>query len=146
LAFRGYAFGRAQEVVGPVATALLSSALFGFAHYGNPQATLLSTCNTVLAGLLLAAARVRSRALWMPIGLHFSWNLFLGPVFAFPVSGYTFGMTAVSSAAAGSAWLSGGDYGPEGGAALTAVLLVGIALLSRLPVPVASLEANSGVD
>lgn len=145
LAFRGYAFARAAEAIGPAATICASSVLFGYAHYGNPEATLLSTANTVLAGVLLAVARWRSRGLWMPIALHFAWNFLLGPVFLFPVSGYTFGVAA-SSPAAGPVWMTGGQYGPEGTAALTAVVAVAIALLSRMPLPVASNQADSGVD
>jgi len=125
---------------------LLTSLLFGLAHYGNPEATSLSTLNTVLAGVLLAVARFRSRALWMPIGLHFSWNFFLGPVFSFPVSGFTFGMESLASSSTAPVWFTGGAYGPEGGAALTAILAGGILLAMRLPAPVASLGAGSGVD
>ena len=146
LTFRGYALQRLAEVLGPVAASCVSSALFGLAHYGNPQATLLSTLNTVLAGILLAAARLRSRALWMPIGLHFGWNLFLGPVFSFPVSGYAFGAKALAAPAAAPLWLTGGAYGPEGSAALTGILLAAILLLLRLPLPMASLGSQSEVD
>jgi len=135
LTFRGYALQRLSEVLGPVAAACLSSALFGLAHYGNPQATLLSTFNTALAGILLAAARLRSRALWMPIGLHFGWNLFLGPVFSFPVSGYAFGGRALAAPIRVPLWLTGGAYGPEGSVVLTAVLLAAILLFLSLPLP-----------
>jgi membrane protease YdiL (CAAX protease family) len=140
LTFRGYALQRLSEVFGPVAAACLSSALFGLAHYGNPQATLLSTFNTVLAGIFLAGARLRSRALWMPIGLHFGWNLFLGPVFSFPVSGYAFGGRALAAPTGVPLWLTGGAYGPEGSVALTAVLLAAILLLLRLPLPSAPIQ------
>ena len=131
LTFRGYALVRAADSVGPVAACLASSALFGFAHFANPQATPLSSLNTALAGVLLAIARFRSRALWMPIALHFAWNFSLGPVFSFPVSGYTFGADHLS--AAGPPWLSGGAYGPEASVALTVVLVVAIPLLLRFP-------------
>jgi len=146
LTFRGYALQRIAQVCGPVAAACLSSALFGFAHYGNPQASLLSTLNTALAGVLLAVARLRSRALWMPIGLHFAWNLFLGPVFSFPVSGYAFGAGKSHLPYAVPPWLSGGTYGPEGSVALTGILAAAILLFLRLPVPVASNRAHSAVN
>jgi len=133
LTFRGYALVRAADSVGPVIACLASSALFGLAHLANPEATLLSSLNTALAGVLLAIARLRSRALWMPIALHFAWNFSLGPLFSFPVSGYTFGAEHDSAVAAGPRWLSGGAYGPEGSIALTAVLVVAIALLLCFP-------------
>jgi len=148
LVFRGYGFQCIAEGFTPAAAAVLSSVLFGLAHYGNPQATLLSTLNTALAGVLLAIVRVRTGALWMPIGLHFGWNLFLGPVFSFPVSGYRFGAAPLSASAPGLVWFSGGGYGPEGGAALTAVLILTIPLALRVPAPAASssLRSDSGVD
>jgi membrane protease YdiL (CAAX protease family) len=146
LTFRGYAFQRVAQVLGPAAAAGVSSALFGFAHYGNPQATLLSTLNTALAGVLLAAARLRGRALWMPIGLHFGWNLFLGPVFSFPVSGYVFGANGPAAFPAIPVWLTGGSYGPEGSAALTGIVLVAILLILRRPLPIASPGSESEVD
>jgi len=146
LMFRGYALQRAAEALGPVIAGLVSSALFGLAHSANPQATKFSTLNTALAGVFLAVARLRSRALWMPIGLHFAWNLFLGPVFSFPVSGYTFGAERLSAAGAGPLWFSGGAYGPEGSVALTVVLVVAIALLLRLPVPCPFQRSRSDVD
>lgn len=133
LTFRGYALVRTADSVGRVIACLASSALFGLAHFANPQATLLSSLNTALAGVLLAIARFRSRALWMPIALHFAWNFSLGPVFSFPVSGYTFGAEHLSAAAAGPRWLSGGAYGPEASVALTVVLAVAIPLLLRFP-------------
>ncbi len=133
LTFRGYALVRAADSVGPVIACLASSALFGMAHLANPQATLLSALNTALAGVLLTIARFRSRALWMPIALHFAWNFSLGPVFSFPVSGYTFGAEHLSAAAAGPQWLTGGAYGPEASVALTAALVVAIPLLLRFP-------------
>ena len=133
LAFRGYALTRAADSLGPVVACLASSALFGLAHFANPQATPLSTLNTALAGVLLAIARLRSRALWMPIALHFAWNFSLGPVFSFPVSGYTFGAERLSAPALGPLWLTGGAYGPEGSVALTIALAAAIPLLLRLP-------------
>ena len=146
LMFRGYALQRAADALGPVLAGLVSSALFGLAHWANPQATRFSTLNTALAGVLLAVARLRSRALWMPVGLHFAWNLFLGPVFSFPVSGYTFGAERLSVPLRGPVWFSGGAYGPEGSVALTAALAIGIVLLLRLRVPSSSLRPQSGVN
>ena len=146
LSFRGYALVRAADSLGPVAACLASSILFGLAHSANPQATLLSTFNTILAGVLLAVARLRSRALWMPVGLHFAWNFLLGPVFSFPVSGLIFNAAHISRSIAGPAWFSGGAYGPEGSVFLSGVVALATLLLLRSPLPASSLGAGSGVD
>ena len=64
--------------------------------------------------------------LWLATALHYSWNLVMVFVFGLPVSGFTtFNHLAWLNGQAGSpAWVSGGDYGPEGGAAVTVALLI----------------------
>jgi membrane protease YdiL (CAAX protease family) len=107
----------------------LSAALFGVLHAFNPGATVVSTVAIALeAGVLLAAAFVFTRRLWMAIGLHTGWNLTEGGVFGASVSGTTpYGL--LRSHFAGPPLLSGGAFGPE--ASLVAVVLclsAGIAL------------------
>jgi len=133
LMFRGYGWQRLADSLGLVTASLISSLLFGLAHAGNPRSTLLSITNTILAGVLMCVVRARSQALWMPLGLHFGWNLSLGVVFQYPVSGYQF--SGVSSAAFSSApdWLTGGPYGLEGSLILTAVAALAILVLSLCP-------------
>jgi len=104
--------------------------LFGFAHLGNPSATPLSTANTVLAGVLLAAAYLKTRALWLPIGLHWAWNFLMGPVLGLPVSGYRLGGLP-GARVSGPEWLTGGTYGPEGSVVLTVVCAVATVWLWR---------------
>ncbi len=119
IAFRGYAFQRLVDSIGALGAVVVSSGLFGAAHLWNPSATAFSTANTLLAGVLLSVAYLRTRALWLPIGLHWGWNFFLGQVFSLPVSGINFGPTMLRPQLIGAKWLTGGAYGPEGSAALT---------------------------
>jgi len=118
--FRGYPFQRLVDSIGPVGATAVFASLFGLGHLGNPGATPLSTANTVLAGVLLAAAYLKTRALWLPIGLHWAWNFMMGPVLGLPVSGIEFPRKLLHAEISGPAWWSGGVYGPEGGLALTA--------------------------
>ena len=125
--FRGYAFQRLVEGTNGTAAILVSSAVFGVLHMGNPGATGLSTLNTVLAGALLGIAYLRTRALWWPIGFHFGWNWTLA-VIGHPVSGLDVAqlpwqITALSE----PVWVHGGDYGPEGGVVCTVALGIGMA-------------------
>jgi membrane protease YdiL (CAAX protease family) len=127
LAFRGYGFQRLIESVGPVWATVIFSALFGFAHRGNPAATPLSTASTVLVGILFSVAYLRTRALWLPIGLHWAWNFVQGPIFSLPVSGVTFPGELLRANISGVWWLTGGAYGPEGGA--ISIVVYGLAIL-----------------
>ena len=69
-----------------------------------------------------------TRALWLPIGLHFAWNFFQGPVFGFPVSG-TQTSTLLQLEPVGPELLTGGRFGPEASLVGVAAELLGIALL-----------------
>ncbi len=117
--FRGYAFQRLVESVGPLSAILVLAVLFGAVHIPNPSATPLSTANTILAGVLLAVAYLKTRGLWLPIGLHFAWNYLMGPVLGLPVSGLHLEPRLFAAELSGRQWLSGGDYGPEGSIVLT---------------------------
>ena len=129
--FRGYGFQRLVDSVGRVAAIGIFSALFGAVHLNNPSATWLSTINTVLAGVLLAVAYLKTRALWMPIGLHWAWNYCMTAVLSLPVSGFQFGEKLFRVELTGPLWLSGGSYGPEGSVVLTVVGVAAIIFLAR---------------
>ncbi len=129
--FRGYPFQRLVNSWGPVAATLVLSLLFGLGHLSNPAHTLLSTANTALAGVLLAVAYLRTRGLWLPIGLHFSWNFTMGFLYSLPVSGIVLSAQPWNARVSDPVWLSGGAYGPEGSVFCTGVLLVTIGWLVR---------------
>ena len=132
LLFRGYAFQTLAREVSPVVPLLLFSVFFGVMHWENPSRTFFSTVNTVLAGVWLAVAYLKTRALWFPIGLHIGWNWTMGVGFGLPVSGFKMTPSPVLMATSGSpTWLTGGDYGSEGGAAATLVLIAATLLIWR---------------
>lgn len=107
----------------------LSSLVFGLGHLGNPNATLVGALGTGLAGAFLAYAYLRTRQLWLPIGIHIGWNFFEGPVLGFPVSGMNFGYTLMQQAVSGPEWITGGLFGPEAGAIVLLALAAGVGLV-----------------
>ncbi|MFZ0819171.1 MAG: type II CAAX endopeptidase family protein [Candidatus Acidiferrales bacterium] len=129
LTFRGYGFQKLIESLGAPAALLLTSLIFGVLHLGNPHATFFSTVNTFLAGIILGIPYIRTRSMWMQIGLHWAWNLTMATLVSLPVSGIDFGPHFFSTQSSGPGWLTGGIYGPEGGAVVTIVSLAGIVWL-----------------
>jgi len=131
VAFRGYSYRRLIEAIGPVAATILMSLLFGLGHVLNPGATWASTLVTILAGVLLSVAWLRTHGLWLGWGLHFAWNASMGILFGLPISGLNDFSSIVRTRAVGPLWLTGGDYGPEGAGFTVIVLLIGVAILVR---------------
>ena len=122
--FRGIVFRMIDERWGTLVAMIVSALIFGFVHITNKNATVWSSVAiAVEAGLLLAAAYKWSGTLWLPIGIHWSWNFFQGPVFGFAVSGNET-QSLVKSVIKGSDWLTGGSFGAE---ASIPALIMGIA-------------------
>ena len=111
--FRGVLFRIVEESLGTWIALLLTSALFGFAHMASPNATLFSSLAIALeAGVLLGAAYVLTRRLWLAVGIHFAWNFTQGGIFGVRVSGFTMD-GLLESTLSGPTLLSGGEFGVE---------------------------------
>jgi membrane protease YdiL (CAAX protease family) len=128
--FRGYPFQRLVESLTPVGAIAVSSAFFGFAHLANPHRTWISTLNTALVGIPFCIAYLRTRSLWMPIGMHFIWNFLQGFFLGLPVSGLVISTSVLAARVHGPLGLTGGEYGPEGSWLATGAILMGTAYLS----------------
>jgi len=113
IVFRGVVFRRLEDTLGTTLALMISAAAFGLIHAGNPGATWVSTLAIALeSGVLLGLAFAATRSLWLPIGLHFGWNLTEGGVFGAAVSGgqYT---GLIAAPLSGPPLLTGGAFGPE---------------------------------
>jgi len=131
--FHGYAFQLLIRRLGAFATILPAAVIFGLAHMTNPNSNLLGVGNTMLWGVLFGYAYLRTSALWLPIGLHFGWNVAL-PMFGANLSGFTMGVAGYALHwKAGDVW-SGGGYGPEGSVLTTAIVAVLFLVLHRFTV------------
>src|SRR5581483_1179259 len=114
---------------------LLTSVPFAAVHLNNPHAVAGFTfVNTALAGLWLAVAYLRTRSLWLPLGLHWSWNFVQASLLGLPVSGIERIAPAplLKGLNLGPDWLTGGAYGIEGGAACTIALIVSTLVIWRV--------------
>ena len=126
LIFRGFPFQALAHNLGGSMAVIITSVLFGLAHLWNKDASAFSTINTVLAGMWLGSAYLMTRSLWLATALHYSWNFAMAFIFGLPVSGFPmFTSLAWLRGMIGTPlWISGGSYGPEGGAAATVALIL----------------------
>lgn len=103
-----------EEWLGSWWALALSALLFGLLHLPNQNSSLFAAlCIAVEAGILLGAAFMLTRNLWLAIGIHWAWNLFEGPVFGTPVSGGAWEESFVRPVIQGPTLLTGGAFGPE---------------------------------
>jgi membrane protease YdiL (CAAX protease family) len=122
LVFRGYPFQRLIEVTGPTLATILMTLLFTLGRESSSSSP-GSLLVTLLLGVLLAMAYLRTRALWVGWGFHFAWNASMAVLFGLPLSGLTEFSPVFSTYTTGTPWLTGGRYGPEGSAIAILVLL-----------------------
>jgi membrane protease YdiL (CAAX protease family) len=131
LIFRGVLFRITEEWLGSWVALAVSSLLFGFMHLMNPQGTVEGALFiTIEAGLLLAAAYMVTRRLWMSMGFHVAWNYTQSGIFSGIVSGNDAAQGLVKATIEGPDVLTGGSFGLE--SSLIAFLLcttTGVVLL-----------------
>lgn len=129
VAFRGYAFQRLMEAIGPTMATVLMALLVGAVQWATSDGTGVSVLVAMLTTVLFSIAYLRTRALWLPWGAHFAWNVCLGVLFGLPLSGVLDYATVVQGRALGARWLTGGSYGPEGSVVTVFALLGAIIVL-----------------
>jgi len=129
--------------------AILTSALFLFAHTNNAGEDKIGLISVFLAGLVFVIALWRTGSLWWAIGFHMSWDWAQSFLYGVPDSGGLMQGRLFATHAAGNPTLSGGTVGPEGSVLIVPVLaLVIIVLLftKRLPQPPLEPVAREGAD
>lgn len=113
---------------------IVSSLIFAVAHLGNDGITAFSVVNLTLYGIFAALYFLRTDSIWGIAAMHSFWNCAQGNLFGQKVSGIVLEANIFSfTQKEGVDWLHGGSFGPEGGAAVTLVLLVGILIVLMLP-------------
>jgi hypothetical protein len=100
---------------------LLTSVFFGASHLLNPHASAIAAIGIAFeAGVMLGAAYMLTRSLWLPMGIHAAWNFAQGEIYDIPVSG-TPVHGLVTAKLEGPALLTGAGFGLE--ASLTAIVV-----------------------
>lgn len=132
IAFRGFVLQYLMRGYGRWAAIVGIGTLFGLFHAGNPGATTMSTINTAGFGIVFGAAVLRSRDLWLPAGIHFAWNAAL-PFLGVGLSGLTIKVTGYELLWNAGMFWSGGSYGPEASGLTSAVIVLLLVAIWKVP-------------
>jgi membrane protease YdiL (CAAX protease family) len=127
---RGVVFRILEKSLGSWLALAISAVIFGVLHLLNPGATILNAAAiSIEGGVLLAAAFMLTRRLWLCIGIHIAWNFTQGGIFSVAVSGGQ-SKGLLQSRMVGPDWLTGGSFGAEASVvALGVCAAAGIVLL-----------------
>lgn len=125
--FRAVIFRLVEQRWGAMTALVTSTLLFALAHMPNDHVSAIGILTTCVASLVLSACYMKTRRLWLPIGLHFAWNSTYDGLFSLPVSGHAArGWLEVTMS--GPTWLTGGGYGVEA-SVVTLLVWTGAAVL-----------------
>ena len=131
--FRGYVFYVLLTAGGPLLAVVGSSIVFSLAHLIKHTSTpAMYVLNAFIFGLIAAVCRQFTGSLWLPVGLHFGWNVVSGPIFGLPYAGRNYDRGVVVSDVSGPTWLTGGRYSLDAGALGTLALLIAAVGLSAI--------------
>jgi membrane protease YdiL (CAAX protease family) len=128
IAFRGYGFQRFALAVGPVGASLGFAAFYAIVQAHAPGSNHASVAVSVALSLMLSAAYLRTRALWLSWGLNFGWKASRALIFGLAVNGVNSHSPVVQGDPMGPFWLTGGGYG------LDASWIAFVAILAAMPV------------
>lgn len=110
--FRGYLQRSLTDGIGFWPASLVTSILFGVAHFSGVD-TLAGSADVMLYALFACAALRCTGSLWFIIGFHAAWDFTQSALFGVRDSGWNFSGALASSVGTGPAWLTGGTAGPE---------------------------------
>lgn len=131
LFFRGVLFKSIEDMAGSWIALVISSLVFGFTHLLNPAGTIEGAIYiSIEAGLLLAAAYLVTRRLWLAMGFHMAWNYTQSAIFSGVVSGGVTDPGLIQARIEGPDLLTGGSFGLESSIiALVLCTSMGVVLL-----------------
>jgi membrane protease YdiL (CAAX protease family) len=132
IAFRGYAFQRFVDAVGPLGASVGFAAYYGIVQALLPGSSRASMAVSVALGLLLSTAYLRTRALWLSWALNFGWKASRALVFGLAVSGNSIHSPVIQGDPMGPFWLTGGGFGLDGSWIAFLILIAAIPVLFRL--------------
>jgi len=127
---RGYVLNNLMQSMNRYVALSFSSVIFMSIHLLNPNISFLSVVNLFLAGIVLGIYYIHKPNLWLPIGMHLTWNFFQGPIFGFEVSGIET-KSIIDQSIRGNEIITGGAFGFEGSVLATISIIIMIVYLDK---------------
>ena len=123
---RGYMLPRVASRFGVPFAVFFSSFCFSVMHGANAGFSVLAFLNLMLIAAFFAAVALRDGHIYRVCAMHTMWNLCQGNLFGLEVSGNAGDASILRSTHASGAMelLTGGAFGPEGGLAVTIVIVL----------------------
>jgi hypothetical protein len=120
-----------------IASIILQSSLFSFLHLHSPGSTYVSLLNLFLGGIAASInVMVAGGSLWLGIGWHFGWNIFMGHVLGRSTSGIPMSCACTDVIPRPQSPhkkcvenYHGGTFGPEQGVLAPLAYVIGIILV-----------------
>ena len=130
---RGIVFRIAEEKWGSIIALIISGVIFAGLHLVNPHVTVISILCITTVGVLLGAAYMYYRSLWVPIAIHFAWNFTQNGILGAITSGNEKTSSLLTTQITGPEILTGGQFGPEGSIqAVLFCLIVAVIIIRQL--------------
>jgi uncharacterized protein len=135
---RGYLMYKLEKALGSGASLIITSCVFGLLHLMNPTgrewALFVIPFSLSLAGFLFGVCYLYKRSLWIPIGLHFAWNLFQYNIYGLTNISKESSVFLVTNLTGPEIWvgLPNSSFGPEVGLLGIIGMIIGIAILMFL--------------
>jgi hypothetical protein len=114
LGFRGYAFHRLVDAMGPAMGTFFMAVIYAIWRTHAAPTTTAVVVFSFLFGWVLCLAALRTRAVWVSWGLHFAYIAVMSIFFGLPIAGGMNYSPIFATNAVGPPWITGDVQGPEG--------------------------------
>ena len=132
VAFRGYGFQRFTQALGRTGALLSFAFFYAVLQAMSPGSSSASFAVAFALSLLLSAAYLRTRALWVSWGINFGWKACRALLFGLAISGNGSHSPLVQGDPMGPFWLTGGGFGLDGTWLTFFILLAALPVVYRI--------------
>ncbi len=128
---RGFMMPHVSARFGKAAGVMITSVVFSLLHTGNAGFAVIPLINLALIALFFALLSLHTNEIWTVCAAHSAWNFSQGNLYGMQVSGTQNAAHLVHTVYSdkSSDILTGGDFGPEGGLFVTAIVIISLLIL-----------------